>query len=56
MTEADYREARYVFARHMPGFSALEFDGMETHEIDGYMRLLIRELEKQRQAMDSPKR
>lgn len=55
MTEADYREARYVFARHMPGFSAEEFDGLELSEIDGYMQCLIRELEQQRKALEGSK-
>lgn len=55
MTEADYREARYVFARHLPGISADEFDGLEVAEIDGYMQCLIRELEQQRKALEAPK-
>jgi hypothetical protein len=39
----------------MPGVSVEEFDAMETAEIDGYMQCLIRELERQRQALENPK-
>lgn len=55
MSEAEYLESRYMFARHLPGVSGDEFNELTVEQVDVLVEHLMQEMDAQARAWD-PKR